>query len=108
MMDTEQYRDTLFGSKNKRNNLFFSNRLIDALFCFRYTLPKEYDMNAVHSSLSSDGILTIKAPPPAIKSAGEKHVPIAHSGVPAHLSVKNQVSRNGSPAQQAKSPALQK
>lgn len=29
-------------------------------FIRKYVLPKEYDMNTVHTSLSSDGILTIK------------------------------------------------
>lgn len=29
-------------------------------FIRKYVLPKEYDMNTVHSTLSSDGILTIK------------------------------------------------
>jgi hypothetical protein len=29
-------------------------------FTRKYVLPKEYDMNLVHSQLSSDGVLTIK------------------------------------------------
>ena len=39
-------------------------------FVRKYVLPKEYDMNNVHSTLSSDGVLTIKAPLPAIKESG--------------------------------------
>lgn len=33
---------------------------VERHFIRKYSLPKEYDMNSVHSSLSSDGILTIK------------------------------------------------
>lgn len=58
-------------------------------FVRKYVLPKEYDMNNVHSSLSSDGVLTIKAPPPAIANGGERHVPITHTAMPAHMSVKH-------------------
>jgi HSP20 family molecular chaperone IbpA len=71
-------------------------------FIRRYELPKEYDMSQVHSVLSSDGVLSIKAPLPAIKASGEKMVPIAHSSMPARLHMKD----NGhaeSPAN-AKSP----
>jgi hypothetical protein len=58
-------------------------------FVRRYTLPKEYEMSSVHSSLSSDGVLTIKAPLPAIKANGEKIVPISHTNMPAHLNLKD-------------------
>ncbi|CAG9806129.1 unnamed protein product [Chironomus riparius] len=58
-------------------------------FVRKYVLPKEYDMNNVHSTLSSDGVLTIKAPPPAIEGASERHIPITHTNAPAHLSVKH-------------------
>jgi len=57
-------------------------------FVRKYVLPKEYDTNSIHSSLSSDGVLTIKAPPPAAIAGGERHVPITHSNLPAHLSLK--------------------
>lgn len=58
-------------------------------FVRKYVLPKEYDMNAVHSSLSTDGVLTIKAPPPAITSSGERHVPITHTAMPVHMTIKD-------------------
>lgn len=58
--------------------------LISRQFTRRYALPKGYNMNDVVSTLSSDGVLTIKAPPlnkvPEIK---EKVVPIQITG-PAH------------------------
>jgi hypothetical protein len=38
--------------------------------------------------LSSDGVLTVKAPPPAITAKGERIVPITHSAMPAHMSIK--------------------
>lgn len=58
--------------------------LISRQFTRRYALPKTYNMNDVVSTLSSDGVLTIKVPPkdktPEIK---EKVVPIQITG-PAH------------------------
>lgn len=55
----------------------------------RYVLPQEYDVQQVVSSLSSDGVLTVKAPPPAPKKVQgrERVVQIQQTG-PAHLSVK--------------------
>lgn len=58
--------------------------MISRQFTRRYALPKGYNMNDVVSTLSSDGVLTIKAPPvnkvPELK---EKVVPIQITG-PAH------------------------
>lgn len=58
-------------------------------FVRRYVLPKEYDMKDVVSTLSSDGVLTVKASPPtkSIESS-ERVVQIQQTG-PAHLSVKD-------------------
>lgn len=69
-------------------------------FIRKYSLPKDYDMNSLHTSLSSDGILMIKAPPPAALTGGEKHHQIQHTNAPAHLSVKHdkkeeEKSKNG-------------
>lgn len=69
-------------------------------FVRKYVLPQEYDASTVHSSLSSDGVLTISAPPPASVSAGERHVPITHTNIPTHLSVKTNKpheEKNGKP-----------
>ena len=60
---------------------------ISRQFSRRYTMPKEYDSNAVTSYLSSDGVLTIKAPPPQALESNERIIPISITG-PAHLSVK--------------------
>lgn len=57
-------------------------------FIRKYVLPKEYDMNSIHSALSSDGVITIKASPPAAIK-GERYVPISHTNLPVHLSVKD-------------------
>lgn len=61
---------------------------ISRQFTRRYALPKGYDPNQVVSTLSSDGVLTIKAPPPkeAIQN-NERVVHIQQTG-PAHLNVK--------------------
>nr|AQY54361.1 heat shock protein 27 [Musca domestica] len=58
-------------------------------FVRKYALPKGYDPKDVVSTISSDGVLTVKAPPPAIKgkSNNERIVQIQQTG-PAHLNVK--------------------
>ncbi|XP_067645453.1 heat shock protein 67B1-like [Eurosta solidaginis] len=42
--------------------------VISRHFIRKYVLPKGYDPNEVLSTLSSDGILTVKAPPPPMKT----------------------------------------
>ncbi|KAH8398119.1 hypothetical protein KR215_005771 [Drosophila sulfurigaster] len=63
--------------------------MIQRHFVRKYTLPKEYDGNEVVSTVSSDGVLTLKAPPPQDKEQAkqERIVQIQQTG-PAHLSVK--------------------
>ncbi|XP_055385362.1 heat shock protein 27-like [Condylostylus longicornis] len=57
-------------------------------FVRKYKLPKGYNSQQVVSSLSSDGVLTIKAPlPKSIENSNERVVQIQQTG-PAHLSVK--------------------
>jgi len=79
-------------------------------FVRKYALPKEYDMNSVHSTLSSDGVLTIKAPPPpALTGKSEKHVPITHTNIPAHLNIKDHPKSSSPQVQQdanGKSPIV--
>lgn len=55
----------------------------------RYAIPKDYDPNKVVSSLSSDGVLTISIPKPALedKSGKERIIQIQQTGA-AHLNVK--------------------
>lgn len=62
---------------------------ISRQFTRRYTLPDGYDAEHVVSQLSSDGVLTIKAPPPAkaIDGNNVRIVQIQQTG-PAHLTVK--------------------
>jgi len=66
---------------------------ISRQFTRRYALPKGYDPNTVISSLSSDGVLTVKAPPPQALETNERVIPILHTG-PAHLSVKENKDGN--------------
>lgn len=65
-------------------------------FVRKYVLPKDYDMSTINSSLSSDGVLSVRAPPPpALTGNGERHVPITHSAMPAHLSIKDGGKKGG-------------
>lgn len=43
-------------------------------FIRKYNLPKDYDVTRVTSSLSADGILTVKAPPPPRKLDAEEEI----------------------------------
>ncbi|XP_055911877.1 heat shock protein 23-like [Eupeodes corollae] len=57
-------------------------------FVRRYALPKNYDSDKVISTLSSDGVLTVSIPKPAIENKpAEKVIQIQQTG-PAHLNVK--------------------
>lgn len=63
--------------------------IISREFTRRYDLPEGFKVDDVTSNLSSDGILSIKAPPvtPAIEG-NVRHVQIQQTG-PARLSIKN-------------------
>ncbi|XP_067645430.1 heat shock protein 27 [Eurosta solidaginis] len=63
--------------------------VIQRHFIRKYSLPKDYDPKDVVSTISSDGVLTVKAAPPPSKAikANERVVQIQQTG-PAHLSVK--------------------
>nr|XP_014103766.2 heat shock protein 23 [Bactrocera oleae] len=57
-------------------------------FVRRYALPKGFQADKVVSTLSSDGVLTVRVPKPAIEDkSNERVVPIQQVG-PAHLNVK--------------------
>lgn len=52
-------------------------------FVRRYVVPKSYDIGRVESKLSSDGVLTITAPPTNTEALEHKSIPIAQTGEPA-------------------------
>nr|KAG5708948.1 hypothetical protein BaRGS_009357 [Batillaria attramentaria] len=47
-------------------------------FTRQYVLPKDVDPSTVSSGLSSDGVLTIKAPKKALEAPQERSIPITH------------------------------
>lgn len=53
----------------------------------KYNLPRDYDVSTVHSDLSSNGILTIKAPRPKIVTSDEHYVLVTQTNAPAPLKV---------------------
>lgn len=63
---------------------------ISRKFTRRYTLPKGFNIKDVVSTLSSDGVLSIKAPPveKATKEGNVRHIQIQQTG-PAHLTIGN-------------------
>lgn len=58
-------------------------------FTRRYELPSEYKAEDVFSSLSSDGILTIKCAKPAAESEEARSVPIKQTGLPSQSKEKS-------------------
>lgn len=49
-------------------------------FVRRYSLPKEIDVSQLSSTLSSDGVLTIKAPTLALEEKSERIIEVEHIG----------------------------
>ncbi|XP_030372469.1 heat shock protein 67B3 [Scaptodrosophila lebanonensis] len=69
-------------------------------FVRRYPLAKEYDADAIVSTLSADGVLTIKVPPLASQEeAEERIIPIKQVG-PSDLFVQQAQNGNGGPKEQ--------
>ncbi|XP_055841250.1 heat shock protein 27-like [Episyrphus balteatus] len=96
-MDVSQFKPNELTVKTVGNNVVVEGKheereddhgFISRQFVRKYTLPKGYDAKDVISTVSTDGVLTVKAPPPpkALKS-NERIVQIQQTG-PAHLSVK--------------------
>lgn len=77
---------TIEGKHEERDD---KNGSVERHFIRKYQLPKEYDIKSVHTTLSNDGVLTIKAPPPPNKETGERHIPISFSNVPFHVTAKS-------------------
>ena len=95
-MDIQQFNPNEVTVKTVDNSIIVEGKheerpdehgYISRQFTRRYTLPKGYDPNSVCSTLSSDGVLTIKAPPPQQLESNERVVSIQQTG-PARLNVK--------------------
>ncbi|XP_031621371.1 heat shock protein 23-like [Contarinia nasturtii] len=68
---------------------------ISRQFTRRYDLPKNCKAEDVVSSLSSDGILSIKCAIPVVsESADGRQVPIQQTGQPSQSSTKNNADKN--------------
>jgi HSP20 family molecular chaperone IbpA len=97
-MDVAQFKPNEITVKTVDNTVVIEGKheerqdehgFISRHFCRKYILPKDYDSNTVVSSLSSDGVLTVKAPPPKAENEGnERVIQIQHTG-PAKSSIKN-------------------
>lgn len=76
---------------------------ISRSFVRRYPLPNGYNAKDVTTTLSSDGILVIKAPKLVMTEKGSnvREIPIQHTG-PAHMYVKRQVEGDVETSDEAK------
>lgn len=95
-MDVQQFKPSEITVKTADNSVVIEGKHeerqdehghISRHFVRRYALPKGYDPNTITSELSSDGVLTIKAPPPQAIENNERVINIQHTG-PASLNVK--------------------
>lgn len=103
-MDVQQFQPNEITVKTHDNSVVIEGKheeredqhgYISRQFVRRYTLPKGYDASSITSELSSDGVLTIKAPKPQALESNERHIAIQHTG-PARLNVKeNKPIENG-------------
>ncbi|KAL5290809.1 CRYAB.2 family protein [Megaselia abdita] len=62
---------------------------ISRQFVRKYQLPKGFKAEEVTTSLSSDGVLTVKAPKPKAAIEGKERILEIQQTGPAHLSVKD-------------------
>lgn len=60
---------------------------VERHFVRKYVLPQEFDMRSLNSSMSSDGVLTLLAPPPTLLERVERNVEIAHTHARGALDV---------------------
>lgn len=97
-LDVEHFKPNEISVKTENNSIVVNAKheekkddhgYISREFTRRYELPKGFKVEEVTSSLSSDGILSIKCPnAPAIEGSNVRQVQIQQTG-PAKLSVKN-------------------
>ncbi len=97
-MDVTHFKPNEISVKTVENQVIIEGKheerqddhgFISRQFNRRYLLPKDYDPNTITSTLSSDGVLTVKAPKPKAIDDGAKErvIQIQQTG-PAALNVK--------------------
>uniref|UniRef100_A0A0K8TPK9 Putative 23kda heat shock protein schsp23 n=1 Tax=Tabanus bromius TaxID=304241 RepID=A0A0K8TPK9_TABBR len=96
-MDVQQFKPSEITVKTKDDCIIVEGKheeredehgYISRHFVRRYALPKGYDASQVTSTLSSDGVLTVKVPQPQAIKGNERVIQIQQTG-PAHLSIKD-------------------
>ncbi|KAK3102927.1 hypothetical protein FSP39_014981 [Pinctada imbricata] len=97
MVDVAHFKPEEINVKTKDNKVIISAKheeqqdehgFIKREFTRQYVLPKDVDPNTVTSSLSHDGILTVKAPKLALEAPKERSIPIQHHGNQAVMDTK--------------------
>ncbi|GAB0100024.1 heat shock protein beta-6-like [Sergentomyia squamirostris] len=101
-LDVQQFAPNEINVKTLQNSIVIEGKheeredqhgFISRQFIRRYVLPEEYDIDQAMSTLSSDGVLTIRAPPKAkALEQKERIIQIQQTG-PAHLSVKDDTNQ---------------
>lgn len=88
-LDVRQYQPNEISVKTVNNSIIVEAKheekpdkdgYISRQFTRRYVLPERYRAEDVISSLSSDGILTVKATPPPTIAGNTRHIEIQQTG----------------------------
>lgn len=96
-MDVQQFKPSELTVKTVDNTVVIEGKheereddhgFISRHFVRKYVLPDGFKSDNAVSTLSSDGVLTIKVPPPSKTDSNERILHIQHTG-PAHLSLKD-------------------
>lgn len=101
-IDVQHFKPEEIAVKTEKNSILVYAKhdekqdeqgFISRQFTRRYELPNGFNTDDVVSSLSSDGILTVKCASPVVKSVDRRQVPIQQTGQPAESSVKSNVEK---------------
>lgn len=97
-IDVQQFKPEEISVKTEKNTILVHAKheekedeqgSISRQFTRRYQLPKEFKPEDVFSTLSSDGILTVKCAAPNVGSAESRPVPIQQTGVQSNVDKKD-------------------
>ncbi|XP_046399315.1 protein lethal(2)essential for life-like [Ischnura elegans] len=93
MMDVQQFAPEEISVKHVGNHVVVEGKheempdahgYVSRHFVRRYLLPKNVNADALESTISTDGVLTVTAPKlPTLEEGTARTIPITHTGMPA-------------------------
>lgn len=92
MVDVSHFKPDEINVKTVDRNVIITGKheerqdehgFIQRQFSRKYLLPEDVDPNTITSSLSDEGVLTVKAPKLAIEGSKERTIPVQYEAAPA-------------------------